>query len=426
MQTLGLKRRVLATAGVAARYVPIDGAQLFAFVANPAVRAEPWPLYRRLHERGSIRATRFGVWLVGSHEVVTDILRNAPTTVDERRAEGLPKADPAVYDKPFSRLITRTLLFTDPPDHARLRRLVAGAFTPRRVEELRPRVADLVQERLAALRPRGEADLLAELALPLPVAVICELLGVRPDDRARFLRYAKDLAPRLDISLFRDEEKERLGDEAALGLEALLLEMIGDPGRRLPDGLLAALVELEQDGDRFTADEVVALCALLLAAGFETTTNLIGNGLLALLSSPAELARVRDGDVDPATAVDELLRFDSPVQFTQRVLVEDYQVGGQTIPAKTLVALLLGAANRDPAAFADPDRLDVGRTPNPHLAFSSGIHHCVGAALARLEGSIAIPAVLQSLPDLRLTAKPGRRDTFVLRGLTSLPVAWRA
>jgi len=428
VQRLGvqLKRRALATAGSVARYVPNDKVQFFAFMASPAVRAEPLPMYRRLHQRGPVRRTPFGVWLVASHPVVVDVLRNAPTTVDEKRAVGLPEFDPGEYDRPFSRLMSRTLLFTDPPDHARLRRLVAGAFTPRRVEELRPRVTAMVEGRLAELRPAGRADLLNDFALPLPVAVICELLGVLPEDRPRFLSYAKHLAPRLDIDLFRDEEKSRLGDEAAVGLEALLLEMIADPARRLPDGLLAALVALEQDGDRFTTDEIVALCGLLLAAGFETMTNLIGNGVLALLSNPDELGRVRDGDVDPATAVDELLRYDSPVQFTQRVLLEDYEVDGQVIPAFTLVALLLGAANHDPAVFADPCRLDVGRSPNPHLAFSSGIHHCVGASLARLEGSIAVPAVLRSLPGLRLDGKPARRDTFVLRGLTSLPVAWSA
>ena len=418
-----LKRRALAAAGALARYVPVDEAQLFAFVASPAVRADPWALYRRMHERGPVRPTRFGAWVIGSHDGVKQVLRHPATSVDESLAVGLPSSSRTT---PFASLMRRTLLFSDPPDHPRLRRLVARAFTPRTVEALRPRVEALVDATLTRLRPAGRADLLAELALPLPVAVICELLGVPERERPEFLSWARHLAPRLDISLFRDAEKERRGDEAAVELAALLAELVGDPSRRDPDGLLAGLVAVEEDGDRLDRDEVVALCALLLVAGFETTTNLIGNGLLALLHYPDQLARVRDGDVDPAVAVEELLRYDGPVQLTQRVLLQDVEIGGHRIPDRTLVALLVGAANRDPSVFADPDRLDVGRDPNPHLAFSSGIHYCLGAALARLEGAVAIDAVLRALPGLRLAARPHWRDTFVLRGLTSLPVSWRA
>jgi unspecific monooxygenase len=421
MAAAALKQRALAGMGALARYVPRDDAQLFAFVASPAVRADPWALYRRLHQRGAVLPTRYGVWVVASHEGVTQVLRHATTSVDESLANGLGTVD---RSGPFSTLMSRTLLFTDPPDHARLRRLVAHAFTPRTLEALRPRIEAHVEATLHEFRPAGSADLLAELALPLPVAVICELLGVPRAERPRFLPWARQLAPRLDINLFRNPEKERAGDQAAIELTAFLNQLVSDPSRRQPDGLAAALVAVNDDGDRLDHDELVALCALVLVAGFETTMNLIANGLLALLRHPDQLARVRDGGTDPAVAVDELLRYDGPVQLTQRVLLEEIDIDGHHIPDRTLVALLIGAANRDPAVFSEPDRLDVSRDPNPHLAFSSGIHHCLGAGLARLEASMAIPAVLRALPGLRLTAKPKRRDTFVLRGLTALHVTW--
>jgi len=418
-----IKRRALAGVGAAARHVPNDNAKLFAFIANPKVRSQPWPLYQRLHARGPVRSIRYeGVWLVASHQAVTTVLRHPTTSVDESLATGQESFD---RTRPFSMLMERTLLFTDPPDHARLRRLVSRAFTPRTVERLQPWVEALVDERLARLRPLGEADLLADLALPMPVEVICELLGIPDSERAPILGWARDIAPRLDISLFRDEGKERRGDVAATGLATFLGELVADPARRDPEGLLAALVAVEEEGDRLDRDEVVALAALLLVAGFETTANVISNGVLALLSAPDQLARVRDGAVAPATAAEELLRFAGPVQFTQRVLLEDLELAGQRLPARTLVALLIGAANRDPLVFTDPDRLDVGRDPNPHLSFSSGIHHCLGAALARLEIAVAVPKILRELPDLRLAATPRWRDTFVLRGLAALPVRWR-
>ena len=420
MQSAAVRQRTLSLLGRAAARVPNDRARLFAFVASPEVRARPWPLYQRLHAGGPIRQTRFrGTWLVASHAGVAHVLRVPQTSVDEALA--FPDTDDT---SPFWQLIGTSMLFRDPPDHARLRRLVARAFTPRTVEQLRPRVEELVDERLRALRPRRGADLLSELALPLPVAVICELLGVPEQERPRFLAWATQLAPRLDVDLFRDPHREQLADRAAAQLRAFLSELVEQPLRRDPNGLLSQLVALEDDGDRLTRDEVVSMAALLLVAGFETTTNLIGNGLVALLHAPDQLERVRDGDVEPARAVDELLRFAGPVQFAQRILTEPLELDAHQIPARTLVALLIGAANRDPLVFEDPDDLDVGRTPNPHLSFSAGIHHCLGHALARLEAEVAIPAILRALPELALAGRLQWRPTFVLRGVTSLPLRW--
>lgn len=415
-----LRQRALATAGAVARHLPSDRAKLFAFIANPSVRADPWSLYQRLHRRGPIRPAPYGTWMVASHRGVTTVLRHGPTSVDESLATGLGDLG---RDGAFTVLMERTLLFTDPPDHARLRRLVSRDFTPRTVEALRQPVQDLVERSLAELRPAGSADLIAAFALPFPVAVICELLGVPERERDRLAGWARHLAPRLDVSLFRDPEKERRGDEAAAELMRFLAELIDDPARREADGLIAALAD-GADDERLDRDEIVALCALLLVAGFETTTNLIANSVVALLDHPEQLSALRDGDADPTLAVEELLRHSGPVQFSQRVLLEDLDLDGHQIPARTLVALLIGAANRDPAVFDDPDRIDLARDPNPHLAFSSGIHHCLGAALARLEAQVAIPAILRALPNLRCVSPPRRRDTFVLRGFSTLPVRW--
>lgn len=418
------KEKALDLVGRVAAHVPVDSVRLFSFVSSPTVRAEPWRLYRRLHASGGVLDTRFGITVVASHADASRILRHPETSVQEQLAEGIPQSGEPPGD--FQRLIERTLLFIDPPDHARLRRLVSRAFTPRTVEVLRPRVEAMVAELVAGVAPRGAVDVMSALALPLPVAVICELLGVHEVDRPRFVEWARNLAPRFDVSLFRDEGKERRGDEAAAALERFLGELVDDPSRRTPDGLIASLVAVEESDDRLTRDEVIALCVLLLVAGFETTTNLIGNGLLALLQHPDQLGRVRNDEVDPDRMVDELLRFDGPVQFTQRVPLVDIELHDRVAPARRLLAVLIGAANRDPAAFEDPNRLDVGRTPNPHLAFSSGIHHCIGASLARLEVGVALPAIVRAFPELHLAGRPRRRNTFVLRGLTTLPVAWRA
>jgi pimeloyl-[acyl-carrier protein] synthase len=420
-----LRRRALATAGALARYVPVDGAQMFAFVASPSVRADPWAIYQRLHRRGPVRPTLNQAWLVASSGAASDVLRSPTTSVKEALA---PAQARLPRDDPFTRLMDRTLLFTDPPDHTRLRRLVARTFTPRTVERLRAPISALVDGRIDRMRPAGSADVLDELAFPLAVDVICELLGVPADERPRFLLWARDIGPRLELTHFRDESVVRRGNEAAAELVTFLDELVADPSRRTPDGLLDQLLAADaadEDGDRLDQGDIVRLCLFLLLAGFEATANLIGNGLLALLQHPDERERLVSGEVPVGVAVDELLRYAGPSQFAQRVLLADTEVGGHELPARTLVALLLGAANRDPTVFAEPDRLDLGRSPNPHLGFSVGIHHCLGAALARLEAGIAITAVLRELPDLRLAARPRWRDTFVIRGLRSLPVRWR-
>jgi cytochrome P450 len=367
-----IQRWALRGAGSVARYVPHDRAQIFSFIASPKVRARPWHLYQRLHRKGGVREVYPGVWIVATHELARGVLRNPRLSVNEDNATVFPPSTKELGA--FSEMIGRSLLFVDPPDHERLRRLVSRAFTPRRIAELRPKVEALVADRIAALRPRGSADLLREVTYPVPVAVISEMLGVPEEDHSRFIRWAHDLAPRLDVSPFRDEEVERRGDEAAVELGAYLEGLIDDPSRRSPDGLLTALVDAESEGDTLTRAEVVSSSALMLLAGYETTANLVANSLVALFDHPTELARLRAGEVGTATAVDELLRHAGPVQFAQRVVMEPLELGGHALQPGVALAILVGAANRDPLVFPDPDRLDLGRDPNPHLSFSTGIH----------------------------------------------------
>lgn len=411
----------MAATGAAARYIPVQQAQLFSFVASARTRARPWPLYRRLHRRGAVIQTPYmGTWVVGSHRGITELLRSPSTSVIESKAEGLPPA----RQSDFGDLMSSTLLFTDPPDHTRLRKLVSRAFTPRRTEQMRTAVEAIADELIADLRPAGSADLMSQFAIPFPLRVICELLGIPPAERSHFVHIAARLAPRLDVSLWRDSEMEQRADQAAIELRNHLYELISTPGRRDPDGLLSALTEVHEDGDSLSADEIVAMCALLLMAGFETTSNLIGNSIVALASLPEQRLRLANSEGASERAVEELLRFAGPVQLAQRVTLEDTCVEGKQIPARRLVILLLAAGNRDPRVFDLPDSIDLDRDPNPHLAFSAGAHYCLGAALARLEASVALPALYRALPGLRPIGKPRWRGSFVLRGLSSLPVAW--
>jgi cytochrome P450 len=309
----------------------------------------------------------------------------------------------------------------DPPDHTRIRSLVSKAFTPRRVEKLRARVAELVDE---LLHGKGrEIDLVRDLAYPLPVIVIAELLGVPAKDRDRFKRWSEELSAILDPL----SAGGRLGRaNRAFADAAHYMRRIFEERRREPrDDLVSALVAAEEAGDRLSEIELLSVTMLILGAGHETTTNLIGNGVLALLRNPAERRRLADEPDLAASAVEELLRYDSPVQLTDRVTTEPMELGGQSIKERKAVVLLLGAANRDPEAFAEPDRLHLARTDNRHVAFGHGIHFCVGAALARLEAQVAIPELLRRYPDMRLAREPRADDwkkSIVLRGLKTLPL----
>lgn len=316
-------------------------------------------------------------------------------------------------------------LFMDPPNHTRLRALVSKAFTPRAVEGLRPRIQAVVDGLLDRQAGKLAFDLIADFAYPVPVQVICEMLGMPRDDRERFTRWSTDIARGLDNLKLLDPAVVMQGNAAAEGLSNYFRALIGRRRRRPGDDLLSALIAAEEAGERLSEDELVATCVLLFFAGHETTVNLIGNGTLALLRHPGEIERLRAKPGLVGGAIEELLRFDGPVQRTSRVALADAEVNGLRFQQGDRVNLLLGAANRDPKQFPDPDCLDITR-PNArqHLSFAAGIHYCVGASLARLEAQVAIETLLRRAPGLRIAAPPRWRTSIMLRGLSSLGVAW--
>jgi len=362
-----------------------------------------------------------GVWFLTRHADVESVLRDPRFSVERLRApfirENLERL-PAFIQQGAQAL--RSMLVMDPPDHTRVRKLVNKAFTPRRVAALRERVVAIVDELLAPVQ--NEMDVIDVLAAPLPAIVIAELLGVPPEDHRRFKAWAAEIVASIGQPSFGGAADSR-GTPAIQQLFAYLGEIIAARRAEPRDDLISAMVQAQEENDALSDRELLSTSNLLLIAGHETTTNLIGNGLLALLREPDQLARLR-GDLGLLpTAIEELLRYDGPVQATLRVAREDVEIGGQAIEAGSLLLVGIGAANHDPDVFAEPERLDVGRDPNPHLAFGFGAHFCLGAPLARLEGEVAFRALLERYPHLALAEEaPQYRPNPVLRGLTSLPV----
>jgi len=381
----------------------------------PEHRTDPYPLYRKLRELDPVHRSPSGVWVLTRHADATAVLRDPRFSPNPSHLNGeRPQVGPRRVD-------TRVLLFLDPPDHTRLRSLVARAFTPNVVRRLRPRVEELVAELLDRAEEQGSLELIADLAYPLPVAVICELLGLPATDRDVFRSWSSDASRLLDRDIHLDEAALERGGAAIAGFTEYFGAVIQERRRRPRQDLLSGLIAAEEAGERLTWEELFATLILLFLAGHETTVNLIGNGALALLRHPDQLERLR---ADPAlgpSAVEELLRYDSPVHVTARIATTGLEVGGTRIDAGEQVIAVVAAANRDPEAFGDPDRLDVGRTDNRHLSFSAGMHYCLGASLARLEGEVAFGALLRRFPRLALAGpEPSYRDHFVLRGLRSL------
>jgi cytochrome P450 len=323
------------------------------------------------------------------------------------------------------RIDTKVLLFLDPPDHTRIRSLVSKAFTPGRVRQLRAQVEAMVDELLDRAEERGSLELIADLAYPLPVSVICELLGVPAVDRDVFRHWSSDASRLLDRDIDLDEEAMQRGGEAIAGFTEHFVALIGERRESPRDDLLSALIAAEEGGERLSWEELLSTIILLFLAGHETTVNLIGNGALALLRHPGELERLRREPALGASAVEELLRYDSPVHVTARIATTDLEVGGTPVAEGEQVVVLVAAANRDPAVFPDPDRLDLGRPDNRHLSFSAGTHYCLGAALARLEGEVALGKLVRRFPRLELAdPDPTYRDHLVLRGLRALPLSF--
>ncbi|TDQ05077.1 cytochrome P450 [Labedaea rhizosphaerae] len=389
--------------------------------ADPAFIADPYPAFDRMREHPLVWHEGLGLTVAVSHEACSALLRN--------RALGRiwTDASPLARFEAFNLLHRNSLLESEPPRHTRLRRLIAGAFGRGHTERLRPWVQDLASSMVTRLAEEiasaGSADLLPVLAQPLPVEVIGELLGVPAADRALLAPWSNAIVKMYEYGLPDDQAAaaERAAAEFVAYMRSLAASRLGAPG----EDLITDLVAVSEDGDRLTEDELIATAVLLLMAGHEATVNVIGNGVQALMRNRSQWDRLR---ADPSLidiAVEELIRFDAPLQLFERTATEDVTLFGVDIPEGSKVAALLGSAARDPLVFDAPDVLDVGRTPNPHLGFGAGIHYCVGAPLARGEVAAALRALLEQLPDLELAAEPQRRPEFVIRGLRTLPVTTR-
>jgi len=390
----------------------------------PEATADPYPLYRRLQaEVPRLWDEERGVWVITRHADVSALLAHPAMSAQKFDAGGLPPEMSEEFG-PLYAMLSKQMLFQDPPHQTRLRTLAAKAFTPRVIEGLRPNIQKWTDDFLdTALAEQGQLDIIRDLAYPLPATVIAEMLGVPSEDRDQFRHWSDDFADFLGTAS-NDWEAVR---PFLPGIYKLMdyLQRIVDETRAAPgNNLLSALVAAEEQGDTLTEEELIANCLLLLVAGHETTTNLIGNGLLSLLSHPDQAARLRQDPALLPTAIEELLRYESPVQWTSRIPKERVTLDGLRIEAGQFVLLGLGAANRDPVQFTDPDRLDIARREGRHLAFGWGAHYCLGAALARMEGQIALGTLLRRFPELRLAEGKQRdwRPNFIFRALEGLAV----
>jgi len=388
---------------------------------------DPYPMYAELRAAGRVLQNELGIWMLPHYEEATALLRHPHVSSDPLKSEIFAMMFQTFLggeDGPGIRLVKNLLLLMDPPDHTRMRALANAAFSRKAVEDWRPEIKRITDELLDELVDRKEADLMADFAYPLPVTVIAELLGVPLEDREKFTAWGRELIEMFSFSLdeFTPERTQR-GNDAVLKFNDYF-EALSNERRREPrDDLLTALVEAETEGERLNHEELLATCLILLIAGHETTANLIGNGTVALLRNPEALARLRDDPSVTSSAIEELLRYDSPVQMTARTTLEPMVIAGVEIPANARVASMLGSSNRDPSHFDRADELMLDRSATPHVSFGGGIHFCLGAPLARLEARTAMPELLRRVPNLALvTDALDWRKTFPFRGLRSLPV----
>ena len=393
---------------------------------SPEFIRNPYPHYDRLRRLGPVHITAHGMYLISRHADVSSVLRDKRFGKDfiERSTR---RYGPKIMEEPVFRSMSHWMLQQDPPDHTRLRGLVVKAFTARRVEDMRPRIQEVVDRTLDRVIPLGKMDLIEDFAFRLPVTIICDMLGIPEEHRETFYAGTRDGGRILDpVPLSAAEIAQ---GNAANMMAQMYFQQLFELRRKQPgDDLTTQLVQAEEDGSKLTNEELTANIILLFGAGHETTVNLIGNGLLALYRNPDQLALLKARPELITNAIEEFLRYDSSVQMTGRVTLEDIDdLGDKKIPRGETVLCLLGSANRDPAAYPDePDRLDIARPNVRPLSFGGGIHFCLGAQLARIEAEIAISTLLRRLPELRLddAQNPEWRPTFVLRGLKHLPASW--
>jgi cytochrome P450 len=388
---------------------------------------DPYPTYARLHEEGPLHyvdvGSKWAVWSVFSHAECSSIAKDP--RLSAKRAKQMLLPLPLSRQSEFSelsRMLSLWLIFMDPPEHTRLRKLLNKGFSAAAVEGLRPQAEAIVDQMLKPLQHGSEVELMSEFANPMPVRIISELLGVPQALHGTFVNASRAIA------VFRGNpnrtvEEARAAQDALIELTEFFRKTVAERRRNKGTDLISLLIDIEEEGEVLTEEELYAQCIALLFAGHETTRNLIGNGMYTLLQHPQETAELRERPEMIRSAVEELLRYESPVQFTARVLKEDVEVCGQQIRKGWTVLCMLGAANRDPKQFKEPNQLDLKRLNNQHLAFSAGLHFCIGAQLARLEGQIALLNLVQRFPEMKLTGpRPEWASTFGFRGLKSLPV----
>ena len=395
-------------------YAPHD----VGFISNP------YPAYAQLRAAGgALYHEPTNQWLVPRYADVNPLLRDRRlgrtylhvATHEEMGRTGEPK-----WLAPFWYVIRNGMLDREPPDHTRLRRLVSKAFTPKYVEQLRERIGAIMDRLVDAVDGVGDFDLIAALAEPLPVTVIAELLGVPEADRHHLRPWSADICRMYELSPTDDDG--RIALRAATEFSEYLRSLSRERRRDPTDDLISRLAQVVDEGDVLTEDELIGTCVLLLNAGHEASVNATGNGWWALFRNPVELERLRRDRSLVPTAVEELLRYDTPLQMFERFVLEEVEIDGVRIPRGAELALLFGSANRDPAVFEDPDRLDLSREPNPHLTFGAGTHFCLGAPLARLELQISFETILRRLPRLELVAEPEWKPNYIIRGLRELRV----
>jgi cytochrome P450 len=393
---------------------------------SPQFIRDPYPHYDRLRRLDPVHLAPHGLYLVSRHSDVSGVLRDKRFGKDfvERTTR---RYGPKIMEEPIFRSMSHWMLQQDPPDHARLRGLVVKAFTARRVEDMRPRIQQVVDQTLDRVVPRGSMDLIEDYAFRLPITIICDMLGIPEEHRELFYNGSRDSGRILDPVPLTPEDIAK--SNAAYMMSQMYFQQLFELRRKQPgDDLTTQLVQAEEDGSKLTNEELTANIILLFGAGHETTVNLIGNALLALHRNPDQLALLKARPELITGAIEEFLRYDSSVQMTGRVTLEDIDdLGGRKIPKGESVLCLLGSANRDPAVYPEgADRLDIARPNVRPLSFGGGIHFCLGAQLARIEAEIAISTLLRRLPDLRLddAENPEWRPTFVLRGLKRLPASW--
>lgn len=408
-----IMRKLLRTVVV---QLPLARERLESGVAyNPLsskMYSDPYPIYRKLREKSPVHRSRLvNGWVLTRHRDVDAVLRDFKRfSNDERNATNgrlSPYADAA-----------RSMLRIDPPDHTRLRSLVGKAFTPRAVAELRPRIEEIVDQLLDQV---GDTfDVVDDFAYPLPIIVISEMIGVPPEDRDRFKKWSKDVARLLEPGANREETQraDRSRTELNRYFSGIIEQRQTDP----QNDLISAMIAVEDEGDKLSRDELLSTLVLLLVAGNETTKNLIGNGLRTLIQHPDQTEQLRNDPELMESAVEELVRYDSPVQLDRRIALEDVEIGGKQIRKGQSVLTLIGAANRDPEEFTEPDRLDLARSKQSHISFGRGIHHCLGAPLARMEAQVAFRKLLERFTDFQFVERPVFKDHIVLRGMESFPV----